>query len=78
MNRSEWVQGDQAETELGRIRFPEGRMERRSGVPWLDMEAGESCIRRVLAGGDKGSACAPKHGQRPGMRIDLHAAQRSG
>ena len=50
LNRSEWVQGDQAETELGRIRFSEGRMERRSGVPRPDMEAGESCIRRVLAG----------------------------
>jgi hypothetical protein len=76
LNECERVQGDQAETELGRIGCPEGRMEGRGGSRGSDMQAGDSCIGGVLAGGDKGSGCAPRHGQRPGMGIDRHAAQR--
>ena len=50
LNRSERVQRDQAPTELGRIRLPEGRMEGHSGSPRPDVEAGETGMRVVLAG----------------------------
>src|SRR5271156_4875623 len=44
--------------------------------PYVDV--GEAGMRGVLAGRDKGSACAPKHGQRSRVWIELHAAHRSG
>ena len=78
LHRSERVQVDQEQTELGRMRLPEGRMERASGSPRADADAGETDIRGVLAGRAKESACAPKRGQRPRMWIEIHAAHRSG
>ena len=78
LNRSERVQRDQDRLSWAVIRWLKGRMERRCGSPRPDVEAGEAGIQGVLAGRDKGSACAPKHGQRPRMWIEVHAAHRSG
>ena len=49
MNRSERLEGDQQQTELGRIRLPEGGKERRSGSSRPDVKAGETVLRGVLA-----------------------------
>ena len=67
LNRSEQVQRDQAQNELGSVGRLKGRMEQRVGSPRPYVDAGEVGMRGVLAGRDKGSACAPKHGQRPRM-----------
>ena len=78
LDRSEQVQRDQAQTELGSVGWLRGRMEQHVASPRPYVDAGEAGIRGVLAGRDKGSACAPKHGQRSRKWIELHAAHRSG
>jgi hypothetical protein len=49
------------------IRCFDGRMERLVGSSRPDLEAGDTVIRAVRAGGDKGSAYAPRHVQRSRM-----------
>jgi hypothetical protein len=48
LNGSERVRRDQEQTELGRIRWLEGWMERRGGSQRPDVEAGTTGIRGVL------------------------------
>src|ERR1700691_4406052 len=48
-------------------------MERDAGSPRPYVGAGMAGLQGVLAGRDKGSACAPKHGQRSRMWIEHHA-----
>ena len=50
LNGPERVQRDQEQTELGRVRWPEGGMEQYDGSARADVEAGETGLRVVLAG----------------------------
>jgi hypothetical protein len=74
LNGCERVQRDQEQTEVDGILRADGRMERHSSLWRAGMEACEPGMRGVLAEEDKGSACAPKHAQRPRMWIEFHAA----
>ena len=61
----------------GVIRPAEGGTELRSVAQRRDAVADEIGRGAFLAGWAKGSACAPKHGETPRMRMGVHAAHRS-
>jgi hypothetical protein len=65
LNESDRVQKVKTFAVMGIICGFDGRVERRSWVLKHQGVAGKTGGRAVLARCNKGSACAPQHGQRP-------------